>query len=110
MTKRDQEERLKDRIEHLEEEVSKTQDLIEENNEQLGRALIKLKLAQSDVKTIRECLNENETCLAGYQKELVSCRQELTLLSGPSKRRKLEGVKEEKKKKKITKSVRLVAV
>lgn len=109
MTKRDQEERLKDRIEQLEEEVSKTQDLIEENNEQLEHALIKLKLAQSDVNTIRESLDENETCLAGYQEELVSCRQELTLLSGPSKRRKLEEVKEEKKKV-ITKVVKLVVV
>lgn len=89
--------------------MSKTQDLIEENNEQLEHALIKLKLAQSDVNTIRESLDENETCLAGYQEELVSCRQELTLLSGPSKRRKLEEVKEEKKKV-ITKVVKLVVV
>lgn len=91
MSKRDQETRLKDRIGRLEDEVSKTQNLIKDNNQQLESALLKMKLAKSEVDTIRESLDGNETHLAEFQEELVSCRHELTLLSGPRKRRKIEG-------------------
>jgi chromosome segregation ATPase len=90
MCKRDHEERLKDRVERLEEEVSNTQDRVEGSNEQLRRALLTKKLTQSEVNALRQSLDENEINLIEYHEELVSCREEQSLLSGPRKRKKIE--------------------